>query len=137
MRSRTRWKWGVIFGGDNLSMVDLPHYAQMAEEAGADSVWSVEVWCDAFVPLTAMASVTHRVRVGTGSAQVARPPMHTELSAQSLAEVSGGDLCWGWAPPLRSGTANGTGSRTTSRSPACGSTSNASARCGPPAPRTR
>jgi alkanesulfonate monooxygenase SsuD/methylene tetrahydromethanopterin reductase-like flavin-dependent oxidoreductase (luciferase family) len=95
MRSRTRWKWGVIFGGDNLSMVDLLHYAQMAEEARADSVWSIEVWRDAFVPLTAMASVTHRIRVGTGIAQFARPPMHTELSAQSLAEVSGGAICAG------------------------------------------
>jgi 5,10-methylenetetrahydromethanopterin reductase len=101
MRSRTRWKWGVIFGGDNLSMVDLLHYAQMAEEAGANSIWSVEVWRDAFVPLTAMASVTQRVRLGTGIAQFARPPMHTELSAQSLAEVSGGRfvLGVGTAPP--------------------------------------
>ena len=31
---------GVILGGNNLSMVDLLHYAQMAGEAGADSVWS-------------------------------------------------------------------------------------------------
>jgi alkanesulfonate monooxygenase SsuD/methylene tetrahydromethanopterin reductase-like flavin-dependent oxidoreductase (luciferase family) len=27
----------------------------MADDAGADSVWTAEVWRDAFVPLTAMA----------------------------------------------------------------------------------
>ena len=83
MPRRIRGKWGVLFGGDNLSMADLLRYAQLAEDAGADSVWTAEVWRDAFVPLTAMASVTQRVRLGTGIAQFARPPMHTELSAQS------------------------------------------------------
>lgn len=101
MPRRIRGKWGVLFGGDNLSMADLLRYAQLAEDAGADSVWTAEVWRDAFVPLTAMASVTQRVRLGTGIAQFARPPMHTELSAQSLAEVSGGRfvLGVGTAPP--------------------------------------
>jgi hypothetical protein len=137
MPSRIRGEWVVIFGGDNLPMADLLSYAQMAEDAGADSIWTVEVWRGAFVPLTAIARVTYRVRLGTGIAQFARSPTHTELSAPSLAEVSGSDLCWAWAPRPRSGTPNGMGSCSASRSPACGSTSNASARCRPPAPRTR
>ena len=35
MPSRIRWKWGILFGGDNLSMADLLRYGKMADEAGA------------------------------------------------------------------------------------------------------
>ena len=54
-----------------------------------------ELWRDAFVPLTVMASAVQRVRVGTGIAQFARPPMHTALSAMSLAEYTGGRFVLG------------------------------------------
>jgi transposase len=37
--TRKPWKRGLIFGGDNLSMANLPRYAEMAEAAGADSLW--------------------------------------------------------------------------------------------------
>ena len=70
MPSRTRWKWGILFGGDNLSMADLLRYGKMADDAVADSVWTAEVWRDAFVPLTAMASVVQRARVGTAATLV-------------------------------------------------------------------
>jgi probable F420-dependent oxidoreductase len=101
MPSRTRWKWGLLFGGDNLAMADLLRYGKMAEDAGADSVWTIEAWRDAFVPLTAMASVLQRVRVGTAIVQFARPPWHTEMSAMSVAEDTGGRfvLGVGTAPP--------------------------------------
>jgi alkanesulfonate monooxygenase SsuD/methylene tetrahydromethanopterin reductase-like flavin-dependent oxidoreductase (luciferase family) len=95
MPSRTRWKWGILFGGDNLAMADLLRYGKMAEDAGADSVWTIEAWRDAFVPLTAMASVVQRVRVGTAIAQFARPPWHTEMSAMSVAEYTGGRFVLG------------------------------------------
>jgi len=45
-------------------MADLLRYAEMADAAGADSLWTAEGWRDAFVPLVAMASVTPRTRVG-------------------------------------------------------------------------
>jgi len=98
---RKVWKWGIIFGGDNLSMADLLRYAEMADAAGADSLWTAEVWRDAFVPLTAMASVVRRARLGTAVAQLARPPWHTEMSAMSLAEFTEGRfvLGLGTAPP--------------------------------------
>lgn len=94
-------KWGVIYNADDLSMADMLHYAQMAEAAGAESVWAAEAWRDAFVPLTAMASVLQRVRVGTSIAQFARPPVLTALSALSLAEYTQGRfvLGVGTAPP--------------------------------------
>lgn len=94
-------KWGVTYNADDLSLADMLHYARMAEEAGADSVWAAEAWRDTFVPLTAMASVLQRVRVGTAIAQFARPPVLTALSALSLAEYTSGRfvLGVGTAPP--------------------------------------
>jgi len=85
---RHNWKWGILFNGEKLTMDELLDYSRLAEEAGADSLWEAELWRDGFVPLTAMASVTKRVRLGTGVAHFARPPMLTELSAMSLAEFS-------------------------------------------------
>jgi len=82
-------------------MADLLRYGKMADDAGADSVWTAEVWRDAFVPLTAMASVVQRARLGTAIAQFARSPWHTEMSAMSVAEYTGGRfvLGVGTAPP--------------------------------------
>ncbi len=94
MKRRKR-KWGVLFSGENLSMSDLVHYAKMAKDAGAESVWSTELWRDGFVPLTAMAAAAPGLRVGTGVAHFARPPMLTELSAMSLAEYTNGNFVLG------------------------------------------
>jgi probable F420-dependent oxidoreductase len=82
-------------------MAELLHYTALAEEAGAESLWTTELLRDAFVPLTAMASVTKTARLGTAVAQFARPPMHTEMSAMSLAEYTQGrfTLGLGTAPP--------------------------------------
>jgi len=52
-----RIKWGVLFNGDNLSLDQILRYARMAEEAGADSLWSSDLGRDAFTPLAAMAGV--------------------------------------------------------------------------------
>src|SRR5271166_5832004 len=83
-------KWGVAYNADALSLDDMLHFAPLAEQAGADSIWTAEAWRDAFVPLTAMAGTVKTVRVGTGIAQMARPPVLTALSALSMAEYSGG-----------------------------------------------
>jgi probable F420-dependent oxidoreductase len=100
-RGRKRWNWGVLFSGDKLSMDELLRYTAMAEGAGAESVWAAELWRDAFVPLTAMATVAKKMRVGTAVAHFARPPLLTELSAMSLAECTQGRfiLGLGTAPP--------------------------------------
>ena len=101
MASSNTCKLGVVYNADDLSLADMLHYARMAEEAGVESVWAAEAWRDAFVPLTAMASVLQRVRVGTCIAQFARPPVHTALSAMALAEYTHGRfvLGVGTAPP--------------------------------------
>jgi alkanesulfonate monooxygenase SsuD/methylene tetrahydromethanopterin reductase-like flavin-dependent oxidoreductase (luciferase family) len=67
-------KWSVIYNADAFSLSDMLRFAPMAEQAGTESIWTAEAWRDAFVPLTAMAGTVKTVRVGTGIAQMARPP---------------------------------------------------------------
>ncbi|MCG8343717.1 MAG: LLM class flavin-dependent oxidoreductase [Chlorobiales bacterium] len=84
-----KWKWGILFSGDNLTLSESVRYARMAEDAGADSVWTTELGRDSFVPLAAMAAECKRVRLGTGVAVFARPPALTEITAMSMAELTG------------------------------------------------
>ena len=97
-----KWKWGILFSGDNLTLDETVSYARQAENAGADSLWTTELGRDAFVPLAAMASACKRVRLGTGVATYARPPAMTEISAMSMAELTGDRfiLGLGTAPPM-------------------------------------
>ena len=96
------WKWGILFSGDNLTLDETVRYARLAEDAGADSLWTTELGRDAFVPLAAMAAECKRVRLGTGVATYARPPAMTEISAMSMAELTQGRfiLGLGTAPPM-------------------------------------
>ncbi len=96
-----RWKWAVLFSGDNLTLQETIDFAARAEDAGADSLWTTELGRDAFVPLAGMAAACGRARLGTGVAIFARPPALTEISAMSMAELTGGRfvLGLGTAPP--------------------------------------
>src|SRR6516225_74719 len=96
MTRRNRWaKWGVLFSGDQLSLSEQLELAADTESAGAESLWSAELWRDGFVPLAAMAMVARKARLGTGVAHFARTPLLTELSAMSMAELSGGRFVLG------------------------------------------
>ena len=90
-----KWKWGVLFSGDNLTLAETLRYARMAEDAGADSVWTTELGRDAFVPLAGMAAKCKRLRLGTGVAIFARPPALTEISAMSMMELTEGRFVLG------------------------------------------
>ena len=90
-----QWKWGLLLSGDNLTLSESLHYAYMAENAGADSVWTTELGRDAFVPLAGMVARCKRVRLGTGVAVFARPPALTEISAISMAELTEGRFVLG------------------------------------------
>ena len=123
-----KWKWGVLFSGDNLTLAETIDFAAKAEDAGAESLWTTELGRDAFVPLAGMAARCKRARLGTGVAVFARPPALTEISAMSMAELTDGPLR---ARPRhrahRRGTRTGTASPTAGRCGACGSTSRRSA----------
>ena len=71
--------------------------ARDAERVGVDSVWVAEYWAyDAFTPLAAIASVTDRLRLATGIAQLgARTPAMLAMTAQGVQTLSDGRLILG------------------------------------------
>lgn len=71
--------------------------ARQAERIGVDSVWVAEYWAyDAFTPLAAIASVTERIRLATGIAQLgARTPAMLAMTAQGVQAVSNGRMILG------------------------------------------
>ena len=92
-------KIGLTLTGDQITLSETIRFAREAEDAGFDSVWVTELWRDAFVPLTAIAMETKRVRIGTAIALVmARSPALMELHASSVDELSGGRLVLGIGP---------------------------------------
>jgi F420-dependent oxidoreductase-like protein len=78
----------------------MPQFLDLAREAervGVDSVWVAEYWAyDAFTPLAAIASVTDRLRLATGIAQLgARTPAMLAMTAQGVQRLSDGRLILG------------------------------------------
>lgn len=81
----------------DASMPRFLDVARQAERIGVDSVWVAEYWAfDAFTPLAAIASVTERLRLATGIAQLgARTPAMLAMTAQGVQQVSDGRLILG------------------------------------------
>jgi len=71
-----------------------------AEDAGFDSVWTAEAYgSDAIVPLTWIAAMTKRIKLGTGIMQMpARTPAMTAMTAMTLDAMSGGRFILGIGP---------------------------------------
>ena len=92
---------GLLLNGENLLLDDILQFSRLAEKSGAESLWTSELVRDAFTPLAAVASVTESVRLGTAVATFARPPMHTEIAAMTMAELTNENfvLGLGTAPP--------------------------------------
>ncbi len=72
-------------------------YVREAERLGAASIWSAEAWgYDAFTPLAAMATVTERIMLGSGIAQIgARTPANLAMTAMGVQAISEGRLLLG------------------------------------------
>lgn len=87
---------GLLFTGGGMRIADLMTLAQSAEAQGFASLYTAEVWRTGWVPLTAMASVTSRVRLGTYVLNAyGRSPLLTGMSAIDFNEFSGGRLVLG------------------------------------------
>ena len=72
-------------------------FAQMAEDLGYDSIWVPEAWAyDQFSLLTEIATVTKRLKLATGIANVfSRSPGLLAMSAATLDEISEGRVILG------------------------------------------
>src|SRR5713101_6533955 len=71
-----------------------------AEKAGFDSVWTAEAYgSDAITPLSWIAALTKKIRLGTGIMQMpARTPAATAMTAMTLDSLSGGRFILGIGP---------------------------------------
>src|SRR4051794_40146797 len=87
---------GLMFPGGGMTLSDACALARSAEEHGFDSLYCVEAWRSAFVPMTAFATVTERVRIGSYVLNAyARSPFVAGMSAIDLDELSGGRVLIG------------------------------------------
>jgi probable F420-dependent oxidoreductase len=92
-------KIGLSLNGDHVTLEETLQFARQAEANGFASIWVPEAWRDAFVPLTAIALQTSRVRIGTAIAlAMARSPVLMEKASASLDELSHGRLTLGIGP---------------------------------------
>jgi len=89
-------KLGLLFTGGGMKIRDIATIGKEAERVGFDSLYAAEVHRSGFVPLTALALATQRVRLGTYVLNAyARSPLLTGMSAIDLDELSGGRLLLG------------------------------------------
>ena len=88
-----------LSGGDPVEMIG---WAQRAEAAGFDAIWSSEMTGNPFIPLAAVASHTQRIQLGTSIALAfVRSPWVTALSALDLDLLSGGRFILGLGTGLK------------------------------------
>lgn len=86
----------LLVTGGAMRMTELLSIAQLAEQAGFDGLYLAEVHRSGLVPITAIASVTRRMRIGPYVLNAyGRSPLLTGMSAIDLNEFSGGRLVLG------------------------------------------
>src|SRR5262245_38746990 len=89
-------KLGLIFPGGGMKIRDMVTIGKEAEGAGFDTLYVTEAWRSGFVPLTALAMATQRVRLGPYVLNAyGRSPLLTGMSAIDLDGLSGGRLLLG------------------------------------------
>lgn len=87
---------GIIFTGGGMHMRDMSALAAAAETAGFEAVVMAEAWRSGWVPLTAMAAATSRIRLGPYVLNAyGRSPLLAGMSAIDFNEFSGGRLMLG------------------------------------------
>jgi probable F420-dependent oxidoreductase len=84
---------GIVVGGE---LADLASVAELAEDAGFESVWCAETARSAFIQATVVCRATSKAKVGTAVALAfPRSPAITAMNARDLAELSEGRFILG------------------------------------------
>jgi 5,10-methylenetetrahydromethanopterin reductase len=88
-------EFGIVLAGGGSSIEEMVELGKRAEQA-VDSVYCVEAWRSALVPLAAIAQRTSSVKLGTFILNAyGRSPLLTAMSAIDLDELSGGRFVLG------------------------------------------
>ena len=90
-------KTGLVAFWKNYDRKAVLDYARLADELGYDSFWIPEAWAyEAFSLLTEIATVTRRMKIGTGIVNVfSRSPGLLAMHAATLDEISEGRFILG------------------------------------------
>jgi F420-dependent oxidoreductase-like protein len=93
-------KLGLVTGYSGSQMGLPMELILEAERLGFDSVWTAEAYgSDAIVPLSWIAALTKKIRLGTGIMQMpARTPAMTAMTAMTIDQLSGGRFILGIGP---------------------------------------
>ena len=97
----TRLRFGIRFNSAAGPIRDVVRWAQLAESLGFDDLWYCEdvLQRDAWVALTAVASATTRIRIGTCIANpFSSSPAELAMRAATLQEFSEGRFVLGIGP---------------------------------------
>jgi 5,10-methylenetetrahydromethanopterin reductase len=87
---------GIIFTGGDCAVADLAAIAARAEDAGFGLLGMAEAWRSAFVPLTAMAAATRRIRLAPYVLNAyGHSPLMAAMAATDFDDFSGGRLVLG------------------------------------------
>jgi 5,10-methylenetetrahydromethanopterin reductase len=87
---------GILFLGIGSTLEDQMTVARQAEESGFGGLYMAEAYRSAWAPLTAMAAVTEKVRLGPYILNAyGHSPLMTGMSAVDFNEISGGRLMLG------------------------------------------
>ncbi|MFP6780630.1 MAG: LLM class flavin-dependent oxidoreductase [Gammaproteobacteria bacterium] len=87
---------GLLFIGGNTTINELTTIATQAEESGFASLCMAEAWRSGWVPLTAMASITSNIQLGTYVLNAyGRSPLLAGMSAIDFNDFCGGRLMLG------------------------------------------
>lgn len=90
---------GLLLVGGGVPLDQIVETARVAEAEGLDSVYCVEAYRSAFVPLAAIAAATTRISLGPYILNAyGHSPFTAGLSAVDLDELSGGRLVLGIGP---------------------------------------
>lgn len=92
-------KLGVTLPVLNNSLMKMPVFARLAEDAGFETAFNYEYFRNPYVGLAAAATSTERIRLGTGVAVAhSRTPFVTANAAADVDELSGGRMILGLGP---------------------------------------